>query len=217
MLRIQIKAIKNWNGEETKYPKRSTFRAAYNQTKKLLERELDHLDIRSDSLRIEMFVRPGEIRLDGQLRADARPYKQGVKLSFDLITERTPIPGTNKDKIKIQPVTYPCDTFDDWQDNLRAIALSLQNLRAVERYGVMKFQDMVKRLALPSAEGKTSTPDAAAQILSKYSGFGVDAILSDKAVAKTAYQKAARVLHPDSPGGNQDDFIALKKAYEALK
>jgi hypothetical protein len=34
--------------------------------------------------------------------------------------------------------SFATDEYDDWQDNVRAIALSLEALRAVERWGVSK-------------------------------------------------------------------------------
>lgn len=35
-------------------------------------------------------------------------------------------------------LSYPCDTFTTLQDNLRVIALALEALRMVDRYGVTR-------------------------------------------------------------------------------
>jgi hypothetical protein len=217
MLKIQIKAITHWNGKETTEPRRSQFRQTYRNTTQILEKELSYLDIRTDSLFIEMYVHPNQVRADGQLRADARPYKQGVKLTFDLITWSEPIPSEpGRRRIKFQTVTYPCDAFDSWQDNLRAIALSLEALRKVERFGVLKFNEVVARLALPSAEGKTTTREDAAFFLANYSSYLQNHILTDKSIAKLAFREAAQKLHPDRKNENMTLWLLLEEAKKTL-
>src|SRR5690606_24676973 len=53
----------------------------------------------------------------------AKAAHPGVILSFDS---------------KVGHLSYPCDTFTSWQDNLRAVALALEALRKLDRYGVTK-------------------------------------------------------------------------------
>lgn len=217
MLKITIKAITHWNGKETDEPKRSQFRQTYRDTLKILEKELSFLDIRTDSLAIEMFVHPNQIRADGQLRADAKPYKQGVKLSFEIIEWLSPIPNTNKWNVKYHPVVYPCDRYDDWQDNLRAITLSLEALRKVERYGVLKFQEVVKRLALPSADGKFSSRDEALQFIAEHSAYALSTISQNSEALKAAYRQAAHKFHPDKNGGEpRQEFLILQEYKKVL-
>src|SRR5579863_10251967 len=55
------------------------------------------------------------------LYAGAKLRTQGIILTFNS---------------KHGPLSYPCDKYSNWQANLRAIALSLEALRAVDRYGV---------------------------------------------------------------------------------
>lgn len=218
MLKITIKPITHWNGKETIEPRYSQFRQTYRDTIKILEKELSYLEIRSDSLAIEMFVHPNQIRADGQLRADAKPYKQGVKLSFDLIVERLEkIPETNRQKVRVSPVTYPCDKFNNWQDNLRAIALSLEALRKVERYGVLKFKEVVERLALPSAEGKLSSRDEAFEFIAKHSAYSAGLISQNTEALRQAYRQAAIALHPDkNDSDTTDDFLKLQDSKRIL-
>src|SRR5205807_9216809 len=66
---------------------------------------------------------PHEIRMDGLPRRGARPSDPAVIVSFDS---------------RVGPLRYGCDTFSTHDDNLRAIALALEALRAVDRYGVTK-------------------------------------------------------------------------------
>jgi len=206
MLKIQIKPIKKWIGKETEFPKRSQFKATYSKTKQLLEKELFYLDAIESTQEIQMFIRPENLRRDGELRADARPYRPGVILSFSVIRAGG----------EPQTLSYPCDAFDDWQDNLRAIALSLEALRKVARYGVFSYADMVERLALPSAEGKVSTAEAAADFICSHSNFMVERILSDRQTMQKAYREAVTNLHPDK-GGTVDDFQKLQEAREVLE
>jgi len=68
MLNIRIKPIDLWPGQETKNPGYSQFRQTYANTKKILEYELGKLRCLEGSVQLSMFVDPGDIRLDGQLR-----------------------------------------------------------------------------------------------------------------------------------------------------
>ena len=93
----------------------------WGKTTKLLERELDNLGARN--ILLQMQVTKRDCRNDGWIRSDARPSGPGVILTFDS---------------DFGPLTYPCDTYEDWKANVRAIALSLEALRAVNRHGVTR-------------------------------------------------------------------------------
>jgi hypothetical protein len=216
MLNIQIRPITTWPGTETKNPKRSQFKQTYKNTLELLEFELEKVDALKSSLVIEMWVNPRDVRLDGQLRATARPVvKQGIIFAFTRLTkihwsaERGCNVGTP------QQISYPCDAFDRWHDNLRAIALSLEALRKVERYGVFKYDEIVSRLALPSADGSISTRESAATFMANHSGVSVKEILFSDTARSSAYRKAAQALHPDR-GGDPEEFVKLTEANKVL-
>jgi len=179
MLKIKIRPVTKWPGNENQNPKYSTFRATYKDTLKLLEYELGKLDYVDSSLIIEMWVRPQDVFVDGSsLKADAKIQKPGIILQLVRRTNRRPDPERpGWDLFVPQQLSYPCDAFNSWKDNLRAIALSLEALRKVERYGVFKYDEIVNRLALPSAEGKLSTRDAAAAFMATHSGVGMKEIL----------------------------------------
>jgi hypothetical protein len=85
----------------------------------ILNREVRELGAKELTLLIAL--PPGRFRLDGRPYADAKPDHPGVIVSF---------------QSKHGHLSYPCDTFTTWQDNLRAIALALEALRKVDRYGV---------------------------------------------------------------------------------
>jgi hypothetical protein len=216
MLNIQIRPVTLWPGKETKSPKRSQFKQTYKNTLELLEYELSKADAQMSSLVIEMWVDPKDIRLDGQLRVTAKPVvKQGVIFRFTRLTNIRWSPERQCNVGTPQQLAYPCDAFDRWQDNLRAIALSMERLRSVERYGVFKYDDIVSRLALPSAEGKVSTRESAAAFLAQHSGVAMKEILFSDTARATAYRKAAHALHPDR-GGDPEKFVKLAEANKVL-
>ena len=212
---IIIKPINKWIGDETKYPGNSQFKQTYSNTKKILESELGKLGAIESSVQLEMFIHADDLRRDGELRANSKPYKPGVVLSFSKVKKRFLDERTKQWKNELQTLSYPCDTFNDWQDNLRAVALSLEALRKVARYGVFKYEDMLSRLALPSAEGKLSEIDSAIAYLAEWSSWTIDELQHNPEGQKSAYWGAVQVLHPDK-GGNLEDFHRLQEAKKTL-
>lgn len=101
------------------------FRASWSSTVDLFVKELRAHGARHVVLEVDM--REQDLRLDGMPRADRRAQSPGIVVSF----EATTVPGKPR-------LRYEVGSFGDWQDNLRAIALGLQALRAVDRYGVTK-------------------------------------------------------------------------------
>ena len=216
MLNIQIRPITKWPGKENLGPTNSPFRSTYKQTLSMLEDELYKCQARFASLVIEMWIDAKNIRVDGNLRKDARPFKPGIILRFvrETNVRRNPAdPG--KWICDPQNVSYPCDAFVTWEENLRAIALSMNSLRRVERYGVFKYDEIISRLALPSAEGKVSTRESAAAFMAQHSGVAMKEILFSDTARSTAYRKAAHALHPDR-GGDPEEFVKLAEANKVL-
>lgn len=130
MLQARFKPIEQWPRAFTKASarKRSPFRANYNNTLSQVEQEVRHL--RGRNVVIQLALQPRDIRLDGWPRADARsPQHPGVLLSFDAW-----IPPQG-----LTTLSFCCDNFTDWESNLRAIALTMERLRMVDAYDVVKF------------------------------------------------------------------------------
>ena len=173
--------------------KRSPFRAKYAMTLDLLETELGHL--RAKDILIQAYFCREDIRNDGWPRSNARPQKPGVVVTF------------HKGGAAM---SFPCDRFDGWEDNLRAIALSLQALRMVDRYGVTGNNEQYRGFAaLPP---KSDTRAAALQFLNRVTGLPVPQIQSDP---QGAYRLAARACHPDT-GGSSSQFHELQAHWTAL-
>lgn len=201
-MNVVFRPIDKWPGARTDYPQRSRFKASYSATLRLLDRELAHLD--AERVVIQLALEERDIRQDGLPRANARPSHQGVILAFDS---------------KHGPLKYPCDTFDDWQDNLRGIALALEHLRAVDRYGVTRRGEQYTGWkALPGPGGSTETMDvhAAADLIARASGVvQPHSILTDPDGFQAAYRRAARELHPDG-NGTVEAFQRLQVARQVL-
>ena len=159
---------------------------------------------------VELVVDPDGVRKDGGIRANARVFHPGVKVSF------TSEHG---------PLAYATDAYEKqwsgalpgWQANLRAIGLGLESLRAVDRYGITRSGEQYRgwtAIAAQPAE-KTLTADEAVQLLSPYwTGPSADLRRSETAV-KAAFRDAARTHHPDA-GGNADAFRLISAARDLL-
>lgn len=204
-MKVTFRPIDRWPGERTGTRQSSRFRAGWSDTLELLNRELENLRARDPVVMLDLTE--GDIRLDGWPRANARPGHPGVILAF----------GS-----PYGPLKYPCDTFTTWQDNLRAIALALEALRKVDRYGVTKRGEQYTGWrALPGAGGTTATmtAEAAAQLIASLAGNGtVDgpALLHDRALLPGAVRAAARHAHPDA-GGSTEAFQQLQVAKRVLE
>lgn len=181
LTRYEIQPLGNWTDPATAERRRSQFRASWADTLNLLDIETYNLG--ADLVVIQIDVVRGEIRRDGMLRAGAKVGSPAVRVSFNSL---------------YGPLTYATDRFDYWQDNIRAIALALVALRAVDRYGVnRRGEQYTGWLAIEAP--KQDAVDARA-LLDSYGG-------------ETAALKAT---HPDA-GGDPDKFRAVQAARETLK
>lgn len=195
---VRVRPIVMWPGSLTRNRQRSNFSANFSGTVDLLWRELHQLHARNVVLQIAMQER--DFRLDGYPRATARAEHPGIVLSLDS---------------KHGPLSYPCDRFTDWQDNLRAVALALEALRKVDRYGVTKHGEQYTGWKqLPGRPmPKPMTPEDAVRFLHEHSGM--DGLIGDRDRFTEAYRIAARRLHPDA-GGTTEDFQRLQEAKHVL-
>lgn len=127
-MRWQIEPMDRWPYPDTKGRKGNPFRATFDNTLALLEDELGHLKV-TGAVAVRVVTRDASVRQDGMLKARADVRHPGVVLSFHSATAGA--------------LAYPCDRFMgqwhgevDWQINLRAIALGLEALRKLDRYGI---------------------------------------------------------------------------------
>ena len=204
---LRFRPIEQWPGDLTRARRRSPFEAGLSATQDLLTRELRALKART--VVIQLAIGETDLRLDGLPRSQARPDHPGVILSLES---------------PYGPLSYPTDTFADWQSNLRGIALALEALRKVDRYGVTKNGEQYRGWRQLGSASTTTTRDEAALFIAKaarpeqpdedirqwYQVLTVDA-----AALARAYRLAAQRLHPDT-GGSAEEFQRLQKSKDLL-
>jgi hypothetical protein len=199
----------------------SQFTATWWDTLELLERELTEL--RAAHVVIEVDVPERAIRADGMLRADAKALSPAVRVAFDS---------------KHGPLQYATDRFqrpywqrkgarEDWQHNVRAIALGLEALRKVDRYGITKRGEQYAGWkALPPGSavampGAMTIEDAArfliesAGLTRQVDGRDITAVIDSAELRRGLFRQGAHRLHPDR-GGDVTGFNRLQEARELL-
>lgn len=120
----------------------SPFTASWSSTIELLWTEVAKLDAREVIL--EADFRENQLRKDGMPRAGAQAHSPGIILTL--------VSTPHGD------LRYPCSTFRTWDANLRAIALALEALRKVDRYGVTKRGEQYRGWkALPAGDGPSAS------------------------------------------------------------
>lgn len=191
----------------------SPFTAPWSETRDLLARELDFLD--ATQVVLEVDVDETQIRNDGEIYANARARTPCVRLAFD-----TRAHG---------PLQYTCDRYvarsysrirlDDWQHNVRAIALGLEALRKVERYGIATRGEQYRGYkALPSGTpmGPASfrTVDEAIAFLRQPDIFGAEGAAG--ASTKLLIRMARANHHPDR-GGDPATWDRIDQAAQLIE
>lgn len=208
-MNVTFRPLGAWRGPSSAgYRKPAPFRNSrgpigWGPTLTLLKRELAHLDAQEVVIQLDLAER--QIRQDGYPRADATPASPGVVVSFDS---------------KYGPLRYACDSYTRWEGNARAIALTLEHLRAVDRYGATKTGEQYagwKALPPGGSAEPTMSVQHAAVFLCNHAGPGYLAseVMADRDTYRSAYRDAAKLTHPDA-GGTDEDFHLLQAAKRAL-
>lgn len=196
---MTVRPIQQWPGELTSSRRRSSFKASWSDTMELLRRELRAINAKDVVLQIAMVEK--DFRNDGYPRAQAKAEHPGVILSL----------GSD-----VGPLSWPCDTFDSWQDNIRGIALSMEALRKVDRYGVTKRGEQYTGWQqLPAAASPPQTVDDAIALLGKYADQYAPGASSLRS-PRNLYRLAKAQTHPDA-GGERDDWDKVEVAADVLR
>jgi len=142
------------------------------------------------------FARSGEPHMD-------RIASPGVVLSF-----------THPER---GPIRIGADLYRDYRDNLRALGLSLEALRAVNRHGIAGHGEQYTGFARLGAgdqkpEGMTIAEAAIALVPE---GWSPEMLIHDKDLAKMAAERARNNSHPDR-GGSKERFQQVEEARRVL-
>jgi hypothetical protein len=194
MLQATFRPLNQWPGKQTPKRKSAPFRAGYQRTLDDLDREIRHL--RGSSVVVQIDIDRSDIRNDGWPRSSARTKSPGVVVSFDSTKG---------------PLHFACDTYDAWEDNLRAISLTMEALRAVDRYGSTRGNEQYKGFAQIEAPGAPVAKDPIAEARDFIWRHADGAATLDE-----AYRQAAMKLHPDRSTGSHDLFVRLQSAKRIL-
>lgn len=181
-MRYEIRPLGTWTDPVTTDRPYCRFRAPWAKTLDLLGKET--LMLGAPLVVLQVDVTEGDLRRDGMLRANAKVRFPGVRVSFESI---------------YGPLTYATDRYGDWQDNIRAIALSLEALRAVDRYGVNKRGEQYTGWLALEAAGSKTTEQQARDLIASYGGLAA----------------ALKATHPDL-GGSAEDFHKVDAARKLL-
>lgn len=205
---MKVAPIREWPGELTRNRSRSQFKAGLSDTLQLLDREISHLtDSRAqrESGELLIAIPAGDLwRLDGRPRAHAVAEHPGVIFSLDS---------------KHGPLSYPCDTFTTWQDNLRAVALALEALRKVDRYGVTKRGEQYRgflAIEATAAPAGFATAVEALKYLREISEVPADVYEAPEVHLPRVIRAAQRRAHPDT-GGDTATFQRVSLAEAKLR
>jgi hypothetical protein len=175
----------------------SPFDAPLGATLRVLARELDHLDAKTIVLQVG--YRDQDLRMDGMPRSNARMVHDAVALSFE--SKWGPLRYETNEFVKR---FYRQHAGEGWQQNLRAIALGMEALRKVDRYGVSKRGEQYTGWrALPQADNSFGLYDAATArewLTDTYGGLVT----------------AIKATHPDT-GGDADEFRKVMRAKELIE
>jgi len=205
MLNAIFRPLETWPGTPTHPDDRRTspFSATYTQTLDLLEQELGHLE--ATNIVIQGFFTRDQLRNDGWPKGGQNPSSPGVILMF-------------RDS-QGDPYSYPCDSFTWWTANLRAIALALEALRKIDRYGVTRRGEQYQGFrALPPAQEarpQMQPEEAAAFLASHIPGVSPEALTGSQQLFEAMFRMLQKQIHPDS-GGSHDEFVRLQEAGAAL-
>lgn len=217
---MTLRPLVGWPGPMTRVRRRAPFKTLFSDTLSQLDRELRHLNgplwgRRPAPSVLQIALREADFRLDGMPRANSRPEHPGVILSIEPKPKDSP------------PLSFPCDTFDDWKDNLRAITLTLEALRKIDRYGVT--QTGQQYTGWRAIESKPAAPDAvgaACAVLARiaYPNENDDCqanwapkIATDPQIRANTIRQARARAHPDRHNGDQGMWDHVEGAIAVLR
>ena len=209
---IQYGSIKIWPGKLRSKGERvaAPFKSGHTETLRLLERELRMIAAESVVVQLAM----AHFNRDGRPYADAVPEHPGVIVSFI-----KPIKNDYHQIIKRVPLRFAADKFPKWEQNLRAVAIGLEDLRRIDRYGITQGSEQYlgfRALPPPGPEHEAiQTVEDAADWARAFGGGSRDAVLRDPGVWREVYRAASLKLHPDA-GGNPADWAKLQAAKTLL-
>lgn len=172
----------------TKRPIRAKFKSSFAASRDGIIKELKLLGAKDIILSTNI-----PLKNDGLPYASFKvPEDKGVAVYFNLYN---------------QPSVFACDRYDKIEDNMKAVMLTIEAMRGIDRWGV---SELLKRAftgfkALP--ESGSNTKNNWWDILEINQYASLEEI-------KSAYRELSKKYHPDVNNINPEYFIVIKDAYE---
>lgn len=201
---LRVGPIGEWPGSLSRERQASKFSAGLSDTLQILDREIWHLvdtKAQQDSAELLIAIPAGAFRIDGRPYANAKAEHPGVIFSIDS---------------RHGHLSYPCDTFTTWQDNLRAIAKALEALRMVDRYGVTKRGEQYRGFLAIEATPVPSAFASADEALAFLATFHPTIPRAAEVPPRMLLRSAQRKAHPDH-GGDDATFQRVSLAETKLR
>lgn len=211
MTRLALEPLASWPYIDAT-PVRTPFKSTWSSTRDLLAYETEQLG--AHLVVVELDIEPSQLRRDGELRASARAKSGRVRVSFDSIHGQ---------------LSYSCDRYyaawrgpgpEDWKENVRAVALGLEALRKVDRYGITRGSEQYAGFrALPSGNGADAshmTREQACVVLGSAAGWESPPDWADPMVVRLAFKAARAATHPDRHSGDRTLWDEVERAAVAL-
>ncbi len=176
----------------TERRRHATFRVTFSEARSRLLRELERLRARDLVISTNL-----ETKLDGMPYANrSEPADPGVAVYF---------------RLEGEPRVLACDRWLAVRDNLRAIGLHVEAMRAMERWGVGSVEQAFRGYAALPGRGETT---AGARPWREVLGLDGTAVTLEGARARFAV--LARRLHPDN-GGPRAPFEEVCAAWSQAR
>lgn len=171
-----------WPREMTRGRKTAPFTTSVRKIREELARELRLVGAKNAVLSVAL--RESQLRTDGMPYANAIPEHPGVILSYET---------------KNGALSFPCDTFAAWEDNLLAIVRTVNALRMADRYGVTQHgEQFAAWKAIAASPTAFTTAEEAIEFL-------IEITMSHAHVGREDLPRMLRVAkrasHPDTGTG----------------
>lgn len=232
MLTIRFRPMQKWPKDRARGRARQAprFSASYDETLDLLQTELARLGARE--VVIEIACREEDIRVDGWPKMNMRTADPGVAVYAEtkygpmlFATDEFdggPISRRSKEwTAEGRPIIRTTTAYmPGWQANLRAIALSLESLRQVDRYGVTKHGEQYTGwraigTGVPLGPVNMTVEEAAKILFDACDVHAPDVLMASRDHRDDAFRRAAKKMHPDV-GGSESSFKLLVEAKRVL-
>lgn len=191
----------------------SSFSATWTDTLAVLEREVRALRGRDVVLQLDVLA--GQLTKDGRLRARSKAASRAVRISFETPDGPMSFETAAFTRPGLAPMT------ESWQHNVRAIALGLEALRKVDRYGIGQGAQYAGYRALGAGSGAVAmggmTREVALDVLGDVgTALGVPGEYLNTDDLPTIYRRARRESHPDRHHGDQSLWDRVEQAGRVL-